>query len=100
MKTTFYSLIITSLIVALSMLCSIGCVVTEVKETYTDAKGHQVERVTTTKVTDPKAWDVASTAIVVAAKVRQEKTGPISKEEIQARAKSIVPTEKPITADK
>ncbi len=95
MKIPFKFPSVASLVITTAFFFCFGCVTTTVRETYTDAKGVVVQKETTTKAGDPAAWTLAGKAMDVAGQamvVRQEKSGPITKEEIAERAKPINPT--------
>lgn len=87
---TLRAIAVWAVILACVLWTMVSCVTTTVTTRTTDAKGHVVETVTVTKAADPAALQLAGTVAVAYAPprariVRQEKSGPITPQEIAAR---------------
>jgi YbbR domain-containing protein len=90
---------IAAVLLACVLWTMVSCSVTTTTTRTTSAKGHVVETVTVTKSADPAALQLAGTVATVATAyapprariVRQEKSGPITPQEIAHRWQPVAP---------
>jgi hypothetical protein len=93
---TLRAIAIAALLLACVLWTMVSCSVTTTTTRTTSAKGHVVETVTVTKSADPAALQLAGTVATAYAPprarlVRQEKSGPITPQEIAARWQPVAP---------
>jgi hypothetical protein len=90
------NLAIAAVLIACVLWTMVSCTVTTTTTRTTSAKGHVVETVTVTKSADPAALQLAGTVATAYAPprarlVRQEKSGPITPQEIARRWQPVAP---------